>query len=159
MKKKAPLSPGQKKLEALGVSFPSLPLTLVGPLPKHDDLKELRYRVSKKVQQASDLERKEKLSIDLWIREQEKLGINAFVEGGMTRNDMITHFAERIDGFVPGGFTRCFGNSYYHRPIIAQKLAWRGPITADAWHYTQRLTHKPLKAIVTGPYTLMDWEG
>ena len=52
---------------------------------------------------------------------------------------------------------RSYGNRYYHKPIITGKVGWRGPVTVEWWKYTQGLTSRPVKGMLTGPYTLMDW--
>ncbi len=155
--KKTELTVGQKKLAALGIKLPEFPLTLTGSLPKPTELKELRYKVAKGVQNPVELERKEKLSIGIWIHEQERLHFDVLVDGEMDRSDFISHFASKVKGFSPGGLVRAFGNRYYKRPIITGKLEWQGPITLSTWHYSQRFTNRILKACVTGPYTLMDW--
>jgi 5-methyltetrahydropteroyltriglutamate--homocysteine methyltransferase len=151
------ISAGRKKLEKLGVKLPLYPVSSMGAFPKHEELKEIRYKVEKGVQPASELDRKEKLSTDLWIREQERAKVDVFVDGGMNRDDIVAFFAGKLGGMVPGGFVRCFNNSYYRKPVIQGPIEWRTPITVPLWQYAQRLTHKPVKAIVTGPYTLMDW--
>lgn len=152
-----PISPGRKKLASLGINLPLLPTTTVGSFPLQQELKEMRFKVSRGVQQASDLERREKLAVDHWISIQEKLGLDIFVDGEVNRGDFIGFFAKKISGFTPGGTVRVFGNRYYKKPIIASRLEWKEPITQPMWHYAQRLTHKPVKAIVTGPYTLLTW--
>jgi 5-methyltetrahydropteroyltriglutamate--homocysteine methyltransferase len=148
---------GRKKLESLGIKLPLFPATMMGAFPKHEELKEIRYKVTKGVQPASELDRKEKLSTDLWIREQERAKLDVFVDGGMNRDDAVAFFAGKLGGFTPGGFVRVFENSYYRKPVVTGPIEWKAPMAVPLWHYAQRLTHKPVKAIVTGPYTLMDW--
>jgi len=156
MRKKA-LTPGQKKLASLGIQLPLLPTTSTGSLPKQADLIELRYKVAKGVQQPSELERKEKLSTEIWVRHQEKMGLDVLVDGEMYRGDLVNFFAQKIQGYQEGGTVRCFGNRYYRKPIVKGKLEWKGTMTVEMWRFAQRLTHRPLKAVITGPYTMMDW--
>jgi 5-methyltetrahydropteroyltriglutamate--homocysteine methyltransferase len=52
---------------------------------------------------------------------------------------------------------RSYGNRYYRKPVIVDKVRWRGPITLEWWKFAQGLTKKPVKGMITGPYTLMDW--
>ena len=156
-KKKEIFSAGGRKLAALGFKLPLFPLTLTSSLPKPPELKELRYKVAKGVQSAEELERKEKLATGLWIREQERYGYDILVDGEMDRSDFISYFAEKITGFTAGGLVRAFGNRYYKRPVITGKLEWREPIILNTWHFAQRFTNKVVKAVLTGPYTLMDW--
>jgi 5-methyltetrahydropteroyltriglutamate--homocysteine methyltransferase len=152
-----PTSIGRKKLESLGIKLPVYPVMMAGLFPKHEDLKEIRYKVNKGVQPLSELERKEKLSTDLWIREQERSKVDIFVDGGMNRDDAVAFFAKNLGGCRSGGFVRIFENAYYRKPIISAPIEWKTSISVPLWHYAQRLTHKPVKAIITGPYTLMDW--
>ncbi len=155
--KKETLTAGQKKLNSFGIKLPLMPLTTPSSLPKPPELKELRFKVSKGVQSAEELERKEKLSIGIWVREQERRGFDVLSDGEMDRSDFISYFAGKIKGFPPGGLVRAFGNRYYKRPIITGKLEWQGPIILNTWQFAQRSGNKVVKAVVTGPYTLMDW--
>jgi 5-methyltetrahydropteroyltriglutamate--homocysteine methyltransferase len=56
-----------------------------------------------------------------------------------------------------GGLVRSYGNRYYHKPIISGELRWQGPMTVDMWRYAQGLTDKPVKGMLTGPYTMVEW--
>lgn len=155
--KKADLSAGQKKLASLGLSLPLLPITAVGSLPKQPELGEMKVRVQTGFQKIEDLERKENLSTEHWIRRQERMGLDVAVDGQINRSDMISHFADRIAGFERGGLVRCYGNRYYRKPVIRARLEWKEPLIVESWRFFQRMTHTPLKAVLTGPYTLMDW--
>lgn len=157
MVKKSKLSQGQKRLISMGTLLPILPVTAAGSLPKHTELVELRYRVSKGVQNPLELERKEKLSTEVWVRQQEKMGLDVLVDGEMNRGDFIECFAKKINGFEVGGTVRCYGNRYYRKPVVRSRLEWKEPLVIDMWQYAQRMTHRPVKAVLTGPYTLMDW--
>ncbi|MCG3204812.1 MAG: 5-methyltetrahydropteroyltriglutamate--homocysteine methyltransferase [Elusimicrobia bacterium] len=139
------------------LSLPLLPTSAAGDLPKQIELTELRHRVANGINQATDLERKEKLSTELWLRYQEKIGLDILVDGEMNRGDMIQYFSSRILGFQEGELVRCYGNRYYRRPVIKHKLESKGPLVSEMWKYAQRLTNKPVKAVLTGPFTLMDW--
>jgi len=156
--KKPAETAGRKKLASLGLVVPMFPAAAAGSLPKSTELTEMRFRVSHNVVAASELDRKEKLSTEMWIRQQERVKLDVLVEGDMARGDMIAHFANRIDGFSPGGgVVRVYGNRYYRRPSVIGKVAWKAPIVADTWRVTQRMTKNVVKAILTGPYTLADW--
>lgn len=157
MVKAKPAAPGQKKLISLGVTLPALPVCSAPDLPKQSELSELRYKVAKGVQPYSELERKEKILTEMWIRHQERLGLDVMVDGEMDRGDMVSFFAKKINGFELGGTVRCYGNRYYRKPIIKSKLSWREAATIEHWRLFQRMTHKPLKAVVTGPLTLLEY--
>ncbi len=82
------------KLTKLGFSLPLFPVATAGSLPKPLELTELRYRVSRGIHQNSELDRKEKLSTEIWVRQQERFGIDVLVDGEMDRGDMIPYVAQ-----------------------------------------------------------------
>jgi 5-methyltetrahydropteroyltriglutamate--homocysteine methyltransferase len=88
---------------------------------------------------------------------QEEIGLDILVDGEMYRGDMTAYFAEHFDGFGISGLVRSYGNRYYRKPIIRGAIRRPRPITVDWWKLAQSLTTKPVKAILTGPYTMMDW--
>jgi 5-methyltetrahydropteroyltriglutamate--homocysteine methyltransferase len=145
------------KLSAMGITLPLFPITNAGSLPKPLELVELRYRVSRGIHQNSELDRKEKLSTEIWVRQQERFGMDVLVDGEMNRGDMVQTIAQKLSGFAEGGSVRCLGNNFYRKPIVRNKIEWTGPVVQENWRYAQRLTHRPVKAVLTGPYTLMQW--
>jgi 5-methyltetrahydropteroyltriglutamate--homocysteine methyltransferase len=70
---------------------------------------------------------------------------------------MVAYFADNLEGFETGGLVRSYGNRYYHKPIMTGEVLWKGPITVAMWQYAQSLTARPVKGMLTGPYTVMDW--
>jgi 5-methyltetrahydropteroyltriglutamate--homocysteine methyltransferase len=88
---------------------------------------------------------------------QERLGIDILVHGEMERGDMVAYFADLLPGMYTGGLVRSYGNRYYHKPVIYDELAWQEPVTVDFWRYAQSLTSRPVKGMLTGPYTLVEW--
>jgi 5-methyltetrahydropteroyltriglutamate--homocysteine methyltransferase len=70
---------------------------------------------------------------------------------------MVAYFAEHLGGFKQSSLVRSYGNRYYRKPIIAGKVTRPKPITIDWWRFAQRLTKQPVKGMLTGPYTIMDW--
>lgn len=147
----------REKLERLGLKLPLFPTTSVGSFPKPDYLARARTDFSKgKItqQQLDELERK---ATHFWIEKQEELGVDVLVDGEQYRGDMVAFFAERMPGFTRGGLVRSYGNRYYHKPIITGEVKWPGPMTVRWWKFAQSLTKKPVKGMLTGPYTVMDW--
>jgi 5-methyltetrahydropteroyltriglutamate--homocysteine methyltransferase len=147
----------RQKLESLGLKLPLFPTTSVGSFPKPDYLAKARAEFNKKQISEKDLHGLERKATAFWIEEQEKLGIDVLVDGEMYRGDMVAYFAERLPGFSISGLVRSYGNRYYHKPIISGEVAWHGPLTVDWWKYAQSLTKKPVKGMLTGGYTIMDW--
>jgi 5-methyltetrahydropteroyltriglutamate--homocysteine methyltransferase len=147
----------REKLHQLGLDLPLFPTTSVGSFPKPEYLIKARADYAKKKISHEDLEMVERQATEFWIRKQEELGVDVLVDGEMYRGDMIAYFAELMPGFELGGLVRSYGNRYYHKPIITGEIKWPGPITVAWWTYAQGLTKKPVKGMLTGPYTVMDW--
>jgi 5-methyltetrahydropteroyltriglutamate--homocysteine methyltransferase len=147
----------RKKLGSLGLNLPLLPTTTVGSFPKPKEVMEARQKLLAGKLTKKDLRPLEEQATRFWIKMQEEIGIDVLVDGEMYRGDMATYFAENLDGFKISGLVRSYGNRYYRKPIITGKIKWRGPITVDMWKFAQSLTKKPVKGMITGPYTMMDW--
>lgn len=147
----------REKLKSLGLKLPLFPTTSVGSFPKPDYLSRARADLTKGKIVPAQLHELERKATEFWIETQEEIGIDVLVDGEMYRGDMVAYFAERLPGFTEGGLVRAYGNRYYHKPIITGEVAWPGPVTIDWWKYAQSLTKKPVKGMLTGAYTIMDW--
>jgi 5-methyltetrahydropteroyltriglutamate--homocysteine methyltransferase len=75
----------------------------------------------------------------------------------MYRGDMVAFFAEELPGLEIGGLVRSYGNRYYRKPIATGPVGRDKPLTVEWWEYAQSLTDKPVKGMLTGPYTICDW--
>jgi len=147
----------REKLKKLGLELPLLPTTSVGSFPKPPHLIEARQKFVAGKLDAGELHWLEEQTTREWVALQEEVGLDVLVDGEMYRGDMTTYFAQNLEGFKISGLVRSFGNRYYRKPIIVGEVEWRGPITVEWWKFTQGLTRKPVKGVVTGPYTMMDW--
>ncbi|MFQ5892791.1 MAG: methionine synthase [Nitrospinota bacterium] len=147
----------RSKLEALGLKLPLLPTTTVGSFPKPDYLKEARIRYARGEIDQEELRALEERATTFWIETQEELGLDVVVDGEMYRGDMVAFFAETLEGFTLGGLVRSYGNRYYKKPIITGPVRWPGPVTVEWWRFAQERTERPVKGMLTGPYTIMDW--
>jgi 5-methyltetrahydropteroyltriglutamate--homocysteine methyltransferase len=147
----------REKLEHLGLHLPLFPTTSVGSFPKPDYLVRARADFAKSKITADQLRDWERKATAFWIETQEKLGVDVLVDGEMYRGDMVAYFAERLPGFTEGGLVRAYGNRYYHKPIVTGEVSWPGPVTVASWQFAQGLTKKPVKGMLTGAYTIMDW--
>lgn len=134
-----------------------LKTTSVGSFPKPPELMEARVRFRKgeisREQLAAAEEKATKAVIDL----QEQLGIDVLVHGEMERGDMVAYFAETWQGFEESLPVRSYGNRYYRKPIVVGKVGAERGQTVDSWRKAQALTKKPMKGMLTGPYTICDW--
>lgn len=131
--------------------------TAVGSFPKPDYLTKARNRYRKNEISREELEALERQATREWITFQEEIGLDILVDGEQYRGDMVEYFAEEWNGFAISGLVRSYGNRYYHKPIIVGPVGRKAPTTVRWWQYAQGLTKKPVKGMLTGPYTLMDW--
>lgn len=147
----------RQKLQDLGLDLPLFPISTVGSFPKTPELAEARPGFARNQITRNEIEALEKKATEFWVRTQEEIGIDVLVDGEQYRGDMVAYFAELMEGFQPGGLVRSYGNRYYHKPVITGAVKWPGPMTVAWWKWTQSLTDKPVKGMLTGPYTTMDW--
>ncbi|MBI4337041.1 MAG: methionine synthase, partial [Chloroflexi bacterium] len=131
--------------------------TAVGSYPKPDYLLKARTQVARGEMGLEALEELERKATAFWIKTQEDLGMDILVDGEMYRGDMVTYFSENLEGFTISGLVRSYGNRYYRKPIAVGPARRNGPITVKWWQYAQSLTSKPVKGMLTGPYTMVDW--
>lgn len=146
-----------EKLRQLGIELPLFPTTSVGSFPKPEYLGRARSNLAEKRISPAELAGMECQATEFWIRQQEELGVDVLVDGEMSRGDMVAHFAGNLEGFARGGLVRSYGNRFYYKPEIIGEVRWNNPITVEEWSYAQSLTDRPVKGILTGPYTMMDW--
>jgi 5-methyltetrahydropteroyltriglutamate--homocysteine methyltransferase len=131
--------------------------TSVGSFPKPPELIKARNDHAAGRIGDEDLQKLERKATEDWIRFQEEIGVDLLVDGEQYRGDMATYFAEEMDGFEIGGLVRSYGNRYYRKPIAVGPVRRTHPITVEAWKFAQSLTKKPVKGMLTGPYTIADW--
>ena len=131
--------------------------TAVGSYPKPDYITKARAQFLRGDIGAEALEELEKQATAHWIQVQEDVGMDVVVDGEMYRGDMVAYFAENMAGFTNSGLVRSYGNRYYRKPIATGPIGRDKPMTVDWWKYAQSLTDKPVKGMLTGPYTIVDW--
>ncbi len=131
--------------------------TSVGSFPKPPELLKARTEHAAGRLSDADLAALERQATEQWIRFQESIGIDLLVDGEMYRGDMATFFAEEMQGFEIGGLVRSYGNRFYRKPIAVGQVRRTHPITVEQWRFAQSLTDRPVKGMLTGPYTIADW--
>ncbi len=134
-----------------------LPTTTVGSFPKPPQLLEARRKYARKQIDATELQALERQATEEWIRRQEEIGLDILVDGEMYRGDMVAFFADQMDGFEIAGLVRSYGNRYYPKPAVVRPVGRRGPLTVDWFRFAQGLTSRPVKGMLTGPYTIAEW--
>ena len=132
-------------------------ISTVGSFPKPEALARARERFAEEEIPASELRAAEDQATREVLALQEQLGIDLLVDGEMDRGDMTTFFADRIEGMEVSGLVRAFGNRYYRKPVLVGEVRRTAPMTVERFRFAQSATGKPVKAVLTGPYTLMDW--
>ena len=131
--------------------------TSVGSMPKPDFITKARSQFARKEIDREQLRELEKKATKEWVEFQESVGTDLIVDGEMYRGDMVAFFAEEMPGLEIGGLVRSYGNRFYRKPIATGPVGRDKPMTVEWWEYTQSLTDKPVKGMLTGPYTICDW--
>lgn len=133
------------------------PTTTVGSFGKPPYLQAARRDFYQQKIFANDLRKVAERATGEFIALQEEVGLDVLVDGEAERGDMATFFAERLAGFEISQPVRSYGNRYYKKPIIVDQIKFQQPMTTHFFSLAQGLTRKPVKGMLTGPYTLMDW--
>ena len=131
--------------------------TTVGSFPKPIALRHARRKFEYGDIDADGLRAAEAAALCTVLDRQRELGIDVLVDGQMDRSDMLTFFAENCGGLEVGGWVRALGNCYYRRPVVVGEVERPGPLTVDSWKRASEAADGNVKAVLTGPYTLMDW--
>ncbi|QCI26585.1 5-methyltetrahydropteroyltriglutamate--homocysteine S-methyltransferase [Buchnera aphidicola (Thelaxes californica)] len=145
----------QKKL----LNLPILPTTTIGSFPQTNALRKIRmdFKNSKINQNIYNNEIKKIIKKN--IEEQEKLGLDVLVHGEPERNDMVEYFGENLNGFTftENGWVQSYGSRCVKPPIIIGDVSRKKDITVKLTKYAQSLTKKPIKGMLTGPVTILQW--
>ena len=147
----------RSKLRRLGIDLPLLPTTTVGSLPKPPELLAARAAFRRGRISQRELDSLTEEATLFWLQRQREIGLDVLVDGELYRGDMVAYFADALEGMVLGGLVRSYGNRYYPKPIIRGAVRWLEPITVGWWRFASAHADAPVKAVVTGPYTMMDW--
>lgn len=131
--------------------------TAVGSYPKPDYITKARAKFARDRISKLELKSLEEQATKHWIDLQLDLDLDLLVDGEMYRGDMVTYFSEELEGFTVSGLVRSYGNRYYRKPIAVGPVGRKSDITVDWWKYAQKLSSKPVKGMLTGPYTIADW--
>ncbi len=149
----------REKLQKEKLSLPVLPTTTIGSFPQTSDVKSLRAKLRKGEISLEDYNDFIKKKISECIDLQEEIGLDVLVHGEYERNDMVEHFGENLEGFLftQKGWVQSYGTRCVKPPIICNDISRRKPITVEYSRYAQSLTSKPVKGMLTGPVTILNW--
>ncbi len=139
--------------------LPSLPTTSIGSFPQTSDLRQARARRGRGELDAAGYQELVEREVERVIRFQEDAGFDVLVHGEPERNDMVEYFAEQLNGFLTtqSGWVQSYGSRCTKPPIIFGDVSRRGPMTVRWAKFAQGLTPRPVKGILTGPVTILEW--
>ncbi|CUA81557.1 methionine synthase (B12-independent) [Gulbenkiania indica] len=145
--------------QAAWMKLPLLPTTTIGSFPQTPAIRSARAAFRKGELDQSAYEQRMRAEIETAIRRQEALGLDVLVHGEAERNDMVEYFGEQLSGFAftEHGWVQSYGSRCVKPPILYGDVARPAPMTV-AWSvYAQSLTSRPVKGMLTGPVTLLQW--
>ncbi|MBD0831754.1 5-methyltetrahydropteroyltriglutamate--homocysteine S-methyltransferase [Aestuariibaculum sediminum] len=146
-----------KQKEAL--NFPLFPTTTIGSFPQTKTVRSWRLKHRKGELSNENYEILIAKEIEDSIRFQENIGLDVLVHGEFERNDMVEYFGEKLDGFAFSefGWVQSYGSRCVKPPILFGDVSRNTPMTVYWSEYAQSLTQKPLKGMLTGPVTILQW--
>ena len=146
-------------LQQKAFKLPAFPTTTIGSFPQTGEVRKARAAHDKGA--ISDQQYREFLETETAkaIKWQEEIGLDVLVHGEFERNDMVQYFGEQLSGFAftRYGWVQSYGSRCVRPPIIFGDVARPKPMTVDWWLYAQAQTRHPMKAMLTGPVTILNW--
>ena len=134
------------------------PTTVVGSYPKLPPAKEALRRRKKGEISEEEFESLVREAIKGVVQDQLEAGVDIISDGEQSREDMVVYFSEIMEGYRPGEWVKIFDNVYFRKPIIEGPVKWPGPMTLRDWRIaTEYSEGRPVKGILTGPYTMLEW--
>ena len=149
----------REKIQREELKLPLFPTTTIGSFPQTEEVRKKRtaYRNGRiSEEEYRDFIRKQ---IEQVISFQEDVGLDVLVHGEFERTDMVEFFAFKLDGVATTkhGWVLSYGSRVYRPPIIYGDVSRPGPMTLEEITYAQSLTDKPVKGMLTGPVTILNW--
>ncbi len=140
-------------------ALPDFPTTTIGSFPQTAEVRTARKRLADGTWDTATYEAFLEDEITRTLQFQESLGLDVLVHGEFERNDMVEYFGERLDGFAftAHGWVQSYGTRYVKPPIIYGDVARPGPMTVRWIAFAQSRTAKPVKGMLTGPVTVLQW--
>ncbi|MCP9464329.1 MAG: 5-methyltetrahydropteroyltriglutamate--homocysteine S-methyltransferase [Nitrospira sp.] len=140
-------------------NLPPFPTTTIGSFPQTEAVRAARaaWRIGRMTQ--AEYEAFLKDEIRRCIQKQEAVGLDVLVHGEFERTDMVEYFGEQLDGFIitEQGWVQSYGSRCVKPPVIVGDVARPRPMTAEWAKYAQSLTSRPVKGMLTGPVTILQW--
>jgi 5-methyltetrahydropteroyltriglutamate--homocysteine methyltransferase len=150
---------GRLRQQAKRLALPAFPTTTIGSFPQTEDVRKARAAHGKGTLSDADYDAFLKAETERAVRWQEEIGLDVLVHGEFERNDMVQYFGEQLAGFA---FTRhawvqSYGSRCVRPPILYGDVSRPAPMTLAWWRYAQTLTDRPVKGMLTGPVTILNW--
>jgi len=151
--------PVRRTKQRARLNLTSFPTTTIGSFPQTHTIRDARAKFKKGEIDAAEYDRRIKAEIEHAVREQEAIGLDVLVHGEAERNDMVEYFGEQLKGFAftQHGWVQSYGSRYVKPPIIFGDVSRPKPMTVDWISYAQSLTARPMKGMLTGPVTILQW--
>jgi 5-methyltetrahydropteroyltriglutamate--homocysteine methyltransferase len=155
-------SPFQERRQAQRsrLDIPELfPATTIGSYPQTDEIRQTRAREKRGEIDWGTYKKAMQAEIEKVIRFQENVGLDVLVHGEPERNDMVQYFGEQMEGYVftESAWVQSYGSRYVRPPIIFGDVLRPSAMTVDWITYAQSLTDRPVKGMLTGPVTMLEW--
>lgn len=141
------------------LNLPLLPTTTIGSFPQTQNIRQIRSQFRKGELSLNDYGNHMKEAIAYCVEQQESLGLDVLVHGEPERNDMVEYFGELLQGYVfsQQGWVQSYGSRCVKPPIIFGDISRPEPMTVEWITYAQSLTAQPMKGMLTGPVTMLNW--
>jgi len=141
------------------LELPLLPTTTIGSFPQTAEVRQARQKYKKAEWGRDQYETFIEEQIKQWIEIQEQIGLDVLVHGEFERTDMVEFFGEKLGGFTftKNGWVQSYGSRCVKPPVIYGDVEYLQPMTVMESIYAQSLTHKPVKGMLTGPVTILNW--
>lgn len=141
------------------LNLPLLPTTTIGSFPQTPDIRASRAAFKKGEISQTKYDADMESHIAYAIREQEELGLDVLVHGEAERNDMVEYFGEQLAGYVftQNGWVQSYGSRCVKPPVIYGDVYRPQPMTVETARFAQSLSARPVKGMLTGPITMLQW--
>lgn len=140
-------------------NLPAYPTTTIGSFPQTKAIRQTRLDFKKNRIEPKLYQQKMQQEISHCIRQQEELELDVLVHGEAERNDMVEYFGQQLEGYIFSqyGWVQSYGSRCVKPPIIYGDISRPAAMTTEWIQYAQSLTHKPVKGMLTGPVTMLNW--
>jgi len=141
------------------LQLPKYPTTTIGSFPQTAEIRQARSQFKAGQIDDTAYTAAMKAEIERSVREQEALGLDVLVHGEAERNDMVEYFGEQLDGYVFSrfGWVQSYGSRCVKPPILFGDISRPNAMTVAWTTFAQSLTAKPMKGMLTGPVTILNW--